>query len=95
MFSLLVVECPIQKVGQNRHVRLAKHVVPVASVWPYMFDNLSGHALPLVGPIAGAAPGLVGKKHVDPPGVEPWLIALDGSQRRVLDPASVRRENWI
>src|SRR5262249_52815910 len=77
MFSLLVVEGLIQKVGQSRHVRLEEHVVPVAAVWPYMFDNVPGHAFPVVGPVAGAAPGLAREKHVDPPGIEPGLVALD------------------
>ena len=36
---LLVAERLIQKGGQNGHVRLAKHVVAVASVWPDVFDH--------------------------------------------------------
>ena len=47
-------------------MRLAKHVVAVASVGPHMFDHVARYPFPFVGPIAGVAPGLVRQEHVDP-----------------------------
>ena len=59
-----------------------------------MLDHLARNPLPVIRAVARVAPGLTRQEHVDPPGVVPRHVSLDGRNRCILDAAAVR-QRWI